>query len=136
MVIAKWGIIPPLHISIHKNNVMDCLIYFRIDNAAIRRGMYNELKLITPNVRYKHYLIKIEGVDVFGSTNKGLRNSLVKYFHQNELEENDELYIYYWSLTTIGVIRLKKKGHLKIAEVHKRMQGVEASLGAMLGLLE
>lgn len=68
MVIAKWGIIPPLHISIHKNNVMDCLIYFRIDNAAIRTGMYNELKLITPNVRYKHYLIKIEGVDVFGST--------------------------------------------------------------------
>ncbi len=98
--------------------------------------MYNELKLITPNVRYKHYLIKIEGVDVFGSTNKGLRNSLVNYFHQNELEENDELYIYYWSLATIGVIRLKKKGHLKIAEVHKRMQGVEASLGAMLGLLE
>lgn len=46
------------------------------------------------------------------------------------------IFIYYWSLTTIGVIRLKKKGYLKIAEVHKRMQGVEASLGAMLCLLE
>jgi hypothetical protein len=118
------------------SKVFDCLIYFRIDNAAIRTGMYNELKLINANVRYKHYFIKIEGVDVFGSANKGLRNSLVNYFNQNELEENDELYIYYWSLATIGMIRLKKKGHLKIAKVYKRMQGANASLGAMLGLLE
>lgn len=115
---------------------MDCLIYFRIASDTTRNGMFDIIKCIVSKPRYKHYLIKIEDVDLFANTDNGLCKCLVDFFSMNKLEENDELYIYYWSLATIGVVRLKKKGQLRLTEVHKKMQGPEASLGAMLGVLE
>lgn len=114
---------------------MEYIIYYDIANRITCDGMINLLKSIFEKLYLKHRLVKIENSQIFEHRLIDLCKVLKDYFLQHPLDEQDELYIYYWSDIEIGMWRVKKKGRLNAKWERNDLLCIDDSLGSRLGII-